>query len=393
MRFGDGEQDGVVERLGAAVEDAEGAAGVEGGGGDGLQEHAFADVVGAGAGDEHAAAVEQAEGAEIDVLIAGERFLHGAAGFREGGRVEDDGVEAAVGLGVLCEELEDVGFAPLDVVDFVGGGVFPGAVEGGRGGIESFDAIGAAGEVEGEAAGGTETVEDLAAREALGGEVVLALVEEGAGFLAAEEIDVPVEAVELDLVRGREFAVDELFFEREAFEFADGDVVAEDDGAGLEEGFQRVEDGGACGVHALVEELDGEGVTVAVDDEGGQTVGFGVDEPVGIARGDALAVGEGGGKALVVEGGVDDGAGVGEAAEGDLGAGAEMEDAQVLGARVEDFDGGAGRGVAGIDEVALKDPRVAVADSVGGLTVHTDDIQTTSVSPNFGGEHRESKYP
>lgn len=43
--FGDGEEDGVVLGLGAAFEDAQFAAGVEGCGGDDLEQHGLADMV------------------------------------------------------------------------------------------------------------------------------------------------------------------------------------------------------------------------------------------------------------------------------------------------------------------------------------------------------------
>ena len=95
------------------LEELDSAAGVGGGGGDDLGELLQGDVVGAGAGDEGSAGAEHLHGAEVELLVAAHGSFGSALGLSEGGRVEDDGVEAAAGGFELAEEVEGVGFDPV----------------------------------------------------------------------------------------------------------------------------------------------------------------------------------------------------------------------------------------------------------------------------------------
>ena len=126
--LGQGEDLGVVRRGGAGFEELDAAAGIGCGCGDDLGEVGERDVVRAGAGDERAAGCEQADRAQVELLVAAEGAFGGAFGFGEGGRVEDDGVEgtgferkdvAEVGLRVASSRarrrVEGVGFDPVDL--------------------------------------------------------------------------------------------------------------------------------------------------------------------------------------------------------------------------------------------------------------------------------------
>ncbi len=88
---------------------------------------------------------------------------------------------------------------------------------------------------------------------------------------------------------------------RKSFEFADARIDALDDRGGSEMLGESGENGFAdgVGVHGLGEDLDGEDVVVAIDDEAGEEVGFAEDEAVGVGIADeVLAVGDGVGDAV-----------------------------------------------------------------------------------------------
>jgi hypothetical protein len=359
----------VVGGLGAALEDAEGFAGVEGGFGDDGEQHGFAHVVGAGAGDEDAAGGEQFEGAEVDFLVAAGGGVEAGAGFGEGGRVEDDGRERLVAVLFGGEEVEDVGFAEVDVGEAVEGGVGAGAGDGGGGGVDGGDRVAAGGEVEGESAGGSEAIEGAAgAGVAGGGEVVVALVEVDAGLLAFEQVGIEGESVHADADGAVDGAVQDAFFLGQGFTVADGDIVAEDDGAGGEEFVERGEEVGLGAVHALVEGLEDERVMVAVDDEAGEQVGFGEDDAVGVGVvDDVAAVEEGGFEAASEEGGADGFGLIGEQAQRDLGRGAVVGGAEDAAGGSGDEDGIAGGGGAAVEDIACEDPGVAGGDAGGAF--------------------------
>ena len=88
--------------------------GVKCGTGKHFQEVGLADVVGAGAGDEDAAGTEHLEGPEIEFFVAAQGSVEVALALGERGWVENDGVVAAVGGGVVLEEVKGVGFDPFN---------------------------------------------------------------------------------------------------------------------------------------------------------------------------------------------------------------------------------------------------------------------------------------
>ena len=156
----------MVFGLSADLEEAEGAVGVEGGVGEHFEEVGLTDVVGAGAGDEDPAGAEHLEGAEIEFLVAAESGVEIALALGEGGRVENDGVVAAIGGGVVLQQVEGVGFDPFDLrlgnVATVERGVLVGDFEGGTGAVDAGDLRATRGEMKGEASLVAEDVESLA---------------------------------------------------------------------------------------------------------------------------------------------------------------------------------------------------------------------------------------
>lgn len=148
------------------------------------------DVGGAGGGDKDAVGAEPWKGGGGELAIGAKCSGFFGCAFGEGGRVENDEFELARGF--LGEPFEGVG---LD--GFVGCGdgwvereVAAGAFEGVGANVEVGDGFGVAARgVEAEAAAEAEGVEDVAiAGESFDDLTVLALVEEKAGFLAAEDV-------------------------------------------------------------------------------------------------------------------------------------------------------------------------------------------------------------
>src|SRR2546423_3903401 len=93
------------------------------GGGHHVEEDGAAHMVGAGAGEQHAARGDEAHGAKVDLLIAGDRPGH--ALFRLGERrgIEHDRVEQLFAPLQVTQQIERVGLTPRDVRDLVEGGI------------------------------------------------------------------------------------------------------------------------------------------------------------------------------------------------------------------------------------------------------------------------------
>lgn len=122
--FGDGGEDGVVGALGVGGDAAERLLGIDGGVGDAAVEFLGADVMRAGEGGEDAAGLEHLHGAEVDLLVAAKGIAHGAFGFGEGGRIEDDQIVAGGGGFVALEEVEAVFGDAIDLRAGDGGVLF-----------------------------------------------------------------------------------------------------------------------------------------------------------------------------------------------------------------------------------------------------------------------------
>src|SRR5208283_525618 len=80
-----------------------------------LEEVRCADVEGTGAGDENPSGAQHLQGAQVELLVTAQGFLEVALGLGEGRRIENDGVIAPVGSGVIPEEIEGVGLDPFQL--------------------------------------------------------------------------------------------------------------------------------------------------------------------------------------------------------------------------------------------------------------------------------------
>ena len=231
--FWDIQQDGMVFGLSADLDQAQGAVGVKGGVGEHFEEIRLADVIGAGAGDEDSARAKHFQGAKVEFFVAAQGGVEVALGFGEGGRVENDGVVAAVGRGIVLEQVEGVGFDPFDfliVEQPALSAAFWSATS--RAGRElsmpvTFEQQLA--EVEGEASLIAEDVEGFAVRVLGGGGVVFALVEEGTGLLAFERVVVKLHAVHGESGGGLTTLQQAGCARRKSFQFAYARIHAFDD--------------------------------------------------------------------------------------------------------------------------------------------------------------------
>src|SRR5208283_4538371 len=123
---------------------------------------------------------------------------HGALGFGEGGRVEDDGVVLASGGGIVLEQVEGVGLDPFDLASAVLSPVellVPlGDLQRGTRRVNRGHAVAHSREVQCEASLISEAIERPTLAIAGSGSVVLALVEEGSSLLSGESVEVKTHA-------------------------------------------------------------------------------------------------------------------------------------------------------------------------------------------------------
>src|ERR1022692_720957 len=105
----------MVFCLSADLGQTQGSMSITGSVGEHFEKVRKADMVGAGARNQNPAGAEHLQGAEVEFFVAAEGGIEIALGFGEGGRIENDGVIALAGGGVVLEEVEGVGFDPFDI--------------------------------------------------------------------------------------------------------------------------------------------------------------------------------------------------------------------------------------------------------------------------------------
>ncbi len=140
--------------------------------------------------------------------------------------------------------------------------------------------------MQGEAAGESEAVQGAPAGITGGSEVVLALIEKDAGLLAAQEIGVEGQPVEVNSHPVRNVARQGLRFQGEPFLSPYWHVVPRRNACRGEQCLETRDDLGKQPVHALVEGLHDEIIAVTVDDQARQAVGLAVNQAIGIGAGD-----------------------------------------------------------------------------------------------------------
>ncbi len=104
----------MVFRLSANLGETQGAMSVTGCVSEHFDEIGLTDVVRARTRNQDPARAEHLQGAQVKFLVAAEGGIKIALGFGEGWRIENDGFIALSGSGVVLEQVEGVGFDPLD---------------------------------------------------------------------------------------------------------------------------------------------------------------------------------------------------------------------------------------------------------------------------------------
>src|SRR3984957_11956373 len=112
--------------------------GVTGGVGEHSEEVGLTDVIRAGTADQDSAGAKHLQSAKVEFFVAAHGWVEVALGFGKGGRVENDGVVALAGGGIVLEQVEGAGFHPLDV-QLIESGVTIGDLESRARAVDSGD--------------------------------------------------------------------------------------------------------------------------------------------------------------------------------------------------------------------------------------------------------------
>ncbi len=276
----------MVAALGEGGEDAGADACVTGGLAADLLEHRGRHVVGAGEGGQPAAALEQAEAADIDLLVTARGGLDGVLAAREGRGIQHDEPEALAPRVQLPQAVEGIAALQLGArLDAVEGQVAPGQGQRVRGGVQQQRALGAGQQrVAGEGAPVAEGVQHPAPLgEAGSQQPIVALVEVEAGLLAGAQGHREAGLAFLD----DQIAVGPLGLGRrlpdrvEAFDARRRRVVEAHDPAVGEERRERLPDPVRVARHAECEALEHAHRPVAVHHQAGQAVGLAPAEAIG----------------------------------------------------------------------------------------------------------------
>src|ERR1700685_936808 len=105
----------MVLSLGSALDHRQRLASVVCGFGKDLKEQSLAYMVGAGAGDEIPAWLQQLHSAEIDFLVSTLGCRNAVAILGEGGRIKNDHIETSTDFVIFLEQVERVGLAKGDI--------------------------------------------------------------------------------------------------------------------------------------------------------------------------------------------------------------------------------------------------------------------------------------
>ncbi len=162
-----------------------------------------------------------------------------------------------------------------------------------------------------------------------------------------------------------QFAGEKFGFARQLFQRPHAGIVAGDDGSRRELRFERGDDLGRGAVHALIQRLNGETVVIAIHDQRGQEIRFGMNQTIGRRIGDHLfAEALGGGDAGRQ---VDRVGRASEHPQGDLRGRAVMGLAEEHAAVVEHAHGVAGLRLCGVGNVGTEDPGMPGVNAAGAF--------------------------
>src|SRR5579863_1692959 len=237
-------------------------------------------MVGARAGDQQAARLEQLQRPEIDLLISAMSRRDAVAVLGKSGGIENDHLEAAANLVVLLEDVEGVALAEADVRDRVQVLVALGRLDRGRGHFDALHVLAPIRNSKSKAALVAEAVKNIARRVLPGRPVVFALVEKGSRFLALLQ-----RASEADpILLGDDFlgnhAVEYADALVQRFEQPHSWIVALQDSLRRKELNQNVDEQALQPLGSLAERLDYEVIAIAIHDQRREQVSIAVNDPV-----------------------------------------------------------------------------------------------------------------
>src|SRR5439155_15409622 len=175
------------------------------------------------------------------------------------------------------QEVEAVGFLPLDVREAVQFRVAARERERARGNLDSEDRLALRRQGHRKSARVAETIEQAPARVLLRRGPVLALIEKAAGLLPAREVVAEFHAVVLDHNFIDGLAEEHTLLFRQALERADGRVIPFEHRARRELFPKDFDDLRLHAVRPLTERLKHEASAIAVDDERRKQVALGGD--------------------------------------------------------------------------------------------------------------------
>ena len=144
-------------------------------------------MVRTGAGDQNPSGPEHLQRPEVQLLVATQGSFQVPLVLGEGWRIEDDGVVLLSGGGVVAQQVEGVGFRPLDFAA-VQGGILIRDLQSGPRAIYSANLGAPLRHVKGKTSLITKNVQSLPARILSGGRIVFPLVEEGPCLLPFERL-------------------------------------------------------------------------------------------------------------------------------------------------------------------------------------------------------------
>jgi hypothetical protein len=104
----------MIFGLSAKLQEAQNSVSIASGIGKHFHEVSLAYVIGAGASHQDPAGSKHLESAQVEFFVAAQGGLEIALVFGEGRGVENDGVVALAGDGVIFEQIEGVGLDPFD---------------------------------------------------------------------------------------------------------------------------------------------------------------------------------------------------------------------------------------------------------------------------------------
>lgn len=257
----------MVSGLCSALDDCNCFASVNCGFGKNLEEESFAHVVRARASDQISARLQNLHGPEIDLFVPALGRRQAIAVLSEGRRIENNHVETSVDLVIFFQQVECVCYAKGGVGNGIQLLIAARGVHCRPGHIDALHMVTMACNRKGESSLVGKTVQHLVGCILPRGPMVLALVEEGTGFLLAAEIVGEGDTVFFCRNFVRDFAVENADLLVESLEQTYLGVVSLKNALGRKKLDENFANEALDSLGGLAESLDDKIIAVTVHDE------------------------------------------------------------------------------------------------------------------------------